>query len=470
MTRDEFNPDRSRGGRLSRSRRPGGSKLGGYEVPPPANNVPDHLHDIILGRPTNDSITACVLAYDDLEGYLAYGIRSGQYSSKSDLTTFAKDEPVDVVLQSLEADTRYYYRLNCRKPEAKVFEHSDEFQFHTQRATGSPFTFTVQSDSHLDENTSGEVYTRTLTNALRDSPDFHFALGDTFMTGKYVRPELSHGQYLAQRYYFGQLCHSSPLFFALGNHDGESGNRGSNLWATQTRKRYLPNPFPNGFYSGNEREERSVGFPENYFAWEWGNSQFIVLDPFRHTTSRSRSGDNWYRTLGKDQYQWLKATLERSSASFRFVFLHHLIGGADRNSRGGIEAVPYFEWGGKSLGGTDDFDRQRPGWGKPIHSLLVEHDVTIVFHGHDHMYVKQDLDGIVYQLVPQPGHPRFGNTRSAREYGYVNGVVLSSSGHLRVRVAHDSVRVDYVRAYLPRSESSDRKNGDVSHSYLIKGK
>jgi hypothetical protein len=92
---------------------------------------------------------------------------------------------------------------------------------------------------------------RTLGNALADQPDFHFALGDTFMTGKYVKPELSKPQYLAQRYYLGHLCHSAALYFALGNHDGESGNRGSMIWATTTRKRYLPNPSPNNFFTGN---------------------------------------------------------------------------------------------------------------------------------------------------------------------------------------------------------------------------
>ena len=37
----------------------------------------------------------------------------------------------------------------------------------------TPFTFTVTSDSHLDENTSGAVYLRTLANALVDRPDHH---------------------------------------------------------------------------------------------------------------------------------------------------------------------------------------------------------------------------------------------------------------------------------------------------------
>jgi hypothetical protein len=41
----------------------------------------------------------------------------------------------------------------------------------------------------------------------------------------------------------------------------------------------------------------------------------------------------------------------------------------------------------------------------PIHQLLVRNKVAAVFHGHDHLFAKQDLDGIVYQEVPQPSSP-----------------------------------------------------------------
>lgn len=51
---------------------------------------------------------------------------------------------------------------------------------------------------------------------------------------------------------------------------------------------------------------------------------------------------------------------------------------------------------------------------------------------HDHLFVKQELDGIVYQEVPQPGHPRSGNTNTAKEYGYLSGETQSSSGFIRV--------------------------------------
>ena len=243
------------------------------------------------------------------------------------------------------------------------------------------------------------------------------------------------------------------------------------MWATMTRKRFIPNPFPNEFFTGNEHREPEIGLPENYYQFEWGDCQFIVLDPFRHTTTRSRggTGDNWYWTLGEHQYQWLKRSLEQSDAKLRFVFLHHLVGGSHRNQRGGAEAAVLWEWGGKGSTGEDEFDRHRPGWGKPIHQLLVEHGVNVVFHGHDHMFIKQDLDGIVYQLVPQPGHPRSG-TKSAKEYGYLSGEVQGSSGHVRVRVNGDSARVDYVRAYLPAAESGNRRNGDVSYSYMLSEK
>lgn len=75
--------------------------------------------------------------------------------------------------------------------------------FHTCRKPGSAFTFTIQADSHLDSNSSGDVYKSTLANIVADKPDFHIDLGDTFMTGKYGSREDAAKQYVAQRYYLG---------------------------------------------------------------------------------------------------------------------------------------------------------------------------------------------------------------------------------------------------------------------------
>jgi hypothetical protein len=75
---------------------------------------------------------------------------------------------------------------------------------------------------------------------------------------------------------------------------------------------------------------------------------------------------------------------------------------------------------------------------------LVAYGVSAVFHGHDHFFVKQERDGIVYQEVPQPGHPR-AEARSAADYGYRSGVILPGAGILRVRVTPKVATVDFLR-------------------------
>ena len=161
---------------------------------------------------------------------------------------------------------------------------------------------------------------------------------------------------------------------------------------------------------------------------------------------RAVDGRNW--TLGETQYRWLEKTLKNSEAKTKFVFIHHLVGGLDKNGRGGVEAAGLYEWGGKGADGRNEFARRRPGWTAPIHQLLVNHGVAAVFHGHDHFYARQELDGVIYQLVPQPGHAGSRVPRFAAEYGYREGVLLGGSGHLRVRVTSDGADVEYVRSTL----------------------
>jgi len=292
------------------------------------------------------------------------------------------------------------------------------------------------------------------------------------MTEKHENREAADRQYLAQRFYLGQICHSSPLFFVLGNHDGESprgrGDDGLAVWSNVTRKRYFPNPVPDKFFSGDEFQQPEAGLLQDYYAWEWGDALFVVLDPFWFTQKGHGRGDNWRRSLGIDQYQWLKRTLEASRSKFKFVFIHHLVGGADDQSRGGAEAALLYEWGGKNPDGSDGFAQGRPGWPAPIHDLLKKNNATIVFHGHDHLFAKQDLDGIVYQEVPQPGCPGDGRPpRSAAEYGYANGTILGSSGHMRVAVSPEKVKADYVRSLLPKDETGSLKNGAITAHYEL---
>lgn len=460
-------PDEQRGhGRRTPKRQPSQNST--------CSDVPAHPLDIVLGRPTRNSVMVSVMFYDSAEGTVFYGTQSSHYAAHTPTQQFTAGEPVAVVVGGLQPDTQYYYQLRYRRSTTAAVESAAEGSFHTQRSPGSAFTFTITADSHLDDRTSAELYQRTLANAAADRPDFHIDLGDTFMTEKHDNRDNAARQYIAQRYYFGQLCRSTPLFLVLGNHDGESPRgRGSQadslaVWSNTMRKRYFPNPIPDGFFSGNAARHPKAGLLEDYYAWQWGDALLVVLDPFWFAEKQRGQNDNWKRTLGERQYQWLTQTLETSRAKLKFVFIHHLVGGATPEGRGGAEAASLYEWGGHDADGKDVFDQKRSGWPAPIHQLLVRNHVATVFHGHDHLFAKQDLDGIVYQEVPQPGTPGPGKLpRTAEEYGYRSGVILGSSGHLRVRVSARGATVDYVRAYLPDDERSDRRNAAVAYSYAI---
>ena len=148
--------------------------------------VPAHSYDLILACPESNSITLSVLAYEDMEGFVAYGPQTGDYTVQMRMRQFKKGVPVELLIGGLRANSRYYYQFRSRSVGAGQFTSSPEYTFHTARSPGSTFTFTMTADSHLDERTSPDVYRRTLANIRADRPDFHLDLGNLFMTDKHA--------------------------------------------------------------------------------------------------------------------------------------------------------------------------------------------------------------------------------------------------------------------------------------------
>jgi uncharacterized protein (TIGR03437 family) len=433
----------------------------------------------LLGRPTDTSVTINVAADRDLEVYFEYGISPATYTAQTVTTRYAGGTPFNALIDHLKADTRYYYRMRYREPGQSTFVVGLEHSFRTQRPRGSTFTFAIQADPHMDENSDAGTYQLTLQNMLASAPDFLVDLGDTFMSDKLqpiTQPAIL-DRVLLLRSYYDLIGHSVPLFLGLGNHEGEWGRNlngnGQNVavWDTLARKQYFPNPLPDGFFSGDTQAYSLVGQRQSYYAWEWGDALFAMLDPFWSLPVAPETGGDWSLTLGRAQYEWLKKTLETSTATYKFVFAHNLVGGVNPNGlgpmRGGVEVAKYLEWGGSNLNDTWGFDQARPGWAMPIHQLLVANNVTAFFHGHDHLYAKQDLDGIVYQEAPQPSAKNTNLGTRGSDYGYVRGTLLGGTGYLRVQVSPANVRVEYVETWIPGTENGIRKNGMVADSYTV---
>lgn len=450
------------------------------------------LLSLVLGRASDRSVTVSALAKETMEGYFEFGTTSGNYTRKTNLLALPAGKPVESVFDNLQTNTEYFYRLQFRKPGEASFRERPECHFHTQRGVGNTFTFGVQGDSHPERPQMSDpvLYARTLLSAAADKPDFYVCLGDDFSVEKIqtINADTLAQPFTLQRPFLGLVSQSASLVLVNGNHEqGSLFNYNQAdirhevaVGAQNARNTYFPTPMPDGFYTGDAEPLKSIGLLKDYYAWTWGDALFVVLDNYWHSSAqvdggfqggtegkKNRDGqkdrDWWGITLGDAQYQWFKQTLEQSKAKYKFVFAHHVLG----SGRGGIEASELYEWGGRNKSGDWEFNQKRPGWELPIHQLMAKYSVTIFFQGHDHLYARQERDGIVYQEVPNPADQGYVAYNQER---YQSGVKLPNSGHLRVSVSPEQVKVDYVRCYLPRDETNQRKNGEVAHSYTIKPK
>ena len=131
--------------------------------------------------------------------------------------------------------------------------------------------------------------------------------------------------------------------------------------------------------------------------------------------------------------------------------------------RGAVEVSTNYEWGGIDPKGVTTFKEQRPNWELPIHDLMVKHKVSIFFQGHDHIFVTQERDGLIYQSMPNPADDTFSMFNEA---AYKTGVKAPNSGHVRVSVNSSAAKVEYFLA--ARATDTSRKNMTLAHSYSIK--
>jgi len=384
------------------------------------------LNANIKGAPGATSAVISVTVNSDMKFYIEYGFTSGVYSMKSPSFTVKKGSVTDVPLTNLKPASKIFYRVRYLTSGSKSYLIKTGASFTTAALANSNVnrTFAIQADPHMDENSDANVYKGTLQQIVAASPAFLMDLGDIFMVDKLpqkteanirARFELMKGYYA--------LLGSVPLKITLGNHDGELG-----------------------YSQFNTKSYRREYFPEQtgelaYYSFTGPDQLHVVLDPFTYTTSNPKD-NGWQWTLGRTQYDWLKKTLEQSKETHKFIYIHHLLVG-NATSRGGVEIAKFNEWGGSNMDGSYGFDQNRSGWGKPIHQLLLDNKVGFVFKGHDHLYVKQELDGIIYQTLPQPSHP--GEKLDVKQYGYLSGKGVGGSGFLKVTTDGSTAKVDFIK-------------------------
>jgi hypothetical protein len=453
----------------------------------------------ILGRPTDSSIAVSVLSSLPISAYIEYGVSKTKYTGKSSILDISPTAPVVFELTGLRSGTKIYYRVRFKNADQKVYASGKQFSFATAKKSGSTFSFSVHGDTHPEragKMFNAELYAVTLANIASQQPDFHILMGDDFS----IDPLISKGQatrenvekiYNTHRTWLAATGASVPIYLVNGNHEQAAaylldGSLSSPaVLAGNARLKYYPLPAPDNFYSGNTTEIPGIGLPRDYYSWTWGDALFVTLDPYWHSAnavdnvagvlvaedqpasgggkkggaSNGKSSNLWNVGIGDEQYQWLQKTLSTSKAKFKFVFAHHVMG----TGRGAVEVSTNYEWGGKDPKGQTTFEKERPNWELPIHDLMVKYGVNIFFQGHDHIFVTQERDGLIYQSMPNPADDTFSLFNDS---AYKTGTKAPNSGHVRVTVTPTAAKVEYFLA--ARSQDVSRKNMTLAHSYSVK--
>src|SRR5579883_2054121 len=135
---------------------------------------------MILGQPTDRSVTLNTRSDTALEIYFDYGLKSATYTAQTKSAVNTADPYASgfFVLQSamtgLQADTQYFYRMEYRTAGSTgAFTPGTEYSFHTQRLPGSTFVFCMQGDSHPEREKSmfdPNLYIQTLTAVAKEHP------------------------------------------------------------------------------------------------------------------------------------------------------------------------------------------------------------------------------------------------------------------------------------------------------------
>jgi hypothetical protein len=403
-----------------------------------------------LARPTTDSILVNARnGHADCDARLRVRpLSEMQWMDAGPEIRVAPGEFFSWTVGGLDAGTSHEYQVLTATPGGEPAPIS-RGRFTTQRLGEVGFQAALMTDAHTGTFVDGtgpiEVLDEVVRNVRRDRPDFVIALGDNvaWATSRNSSQEDDVGAeraYSMYRRHLAPLSMSCPHFGLIGNWEGESGKLPAESVARvgRVRRQFTPNPnrstYPQG---GGERED--------YYAFEWGPALFVILNVQSYTKPSGLRQDprddvtvveDW--TLGREQFAWMESTLSASDHGFKFICIHHAVGGSGAN-----EQETLYGRGGPRAAGV--------GEQRLVHEAMRDFGVQVFFYGHDHVFVDELVDDIHYTLPGSCGAPwKFGRdvTGYRRYWG--------DSGHARLSVQPNQATVSFVN-----------QAGQVLHEFTV---
>lgn len=227
----------------------------------------------------------------------------------------------------------------------------------TLRNIHGVYTFAVIGDNR----SGGDDYRDLVKRAMTYRPDFMVNTGDMVGSPK---------KNLWADFWEMSKPVTVPYFLTVGNHDVHDQN---------SEELY--------------KEETDLPGNKLYYSFTVGDSLFVFLDS-------NIPGQE--RKITSEQYNWLEKMLSTSRAEHKFVFVHH----------------PLYPDKGKGYhygGSLDKYPEERD----RLNALLVKYKVNIVFVGHEHLYSKKMVDGVMHVITGGGGAMLYATDNKGGFYHFI---------------------------------------------------
>jgi len=275
---------------------------------------PRFMQGPMIGAVTPDGVTIWLRASDAFDCQIQYGLDPVLKEARTTPPVGAlkgNDYTVQIRIDDLTPDTRYYYRPLVHGGPGKYLKDEMPYHFTTAPGLGTPTRFRVAFGScvRVKESRSQPIW----RFAAEQEPDLFFWLGDN-VYGDSRDPAILAEEYKMQRDVdllrlfqrtVPQLATWDDHDYGLNNHDRTSPLREDGL---RIFKQYWANP--------------SYGLPDTpgvFFTYNYGGVDFFFLDVRYHRDPNLQPDTPEKTMLGRGQLRWLKDELLKSEAPFKVL-------------------------------------------------------------------------------------------------------------------------------------------------------
>ena len=296
----------------------------------------------------------------------------------------------EVLLTGLSPGTRYYYAVGTDQAVLAGGDANHYFDTAPPVGTAGPIRMWVVGDSGTGGRRQGEVRDAMLADVGANVPQLFLHVGDMAYSDG-LDSEFQ-DKFFAM---YQDVLRNTVCWPALGNHEGHTSDSD-----TQSGPYYDAYALPTDGRAGG-----IASGTEAYYAFDWGNVHFIVLDS--HDSPREATGP---------MAAWLQQDLGSTSADWIIAFWHH---------------PPYT----KGSHDSDD-EGQLIDMREEILPILEAGGVDLVLTGHSHIYERSYLLNGAYNtpsttfgiLDSADGRPN-GDGPYLKPAGASEGAVYIVAGH-----------------------------------------